>query len=89
MNRAFFTNNQNDKDMNINDNPTSSASQCAQIKAWLLAGNKLTSLDALNMFKCMRLASRIHDLREKGLDIRKERIQVASGKYVAQYSIAV
>ena len=73
--------------MNINDNPKSSATQCAQIKDWLLQGNKLTSLDALNLFGCMRLASRIHDLREKGLNIHTERIQVPSGKYVTQYSI--
>lgn len=75
--------------MNINDNYKSSASQCAQIKAWLQAGNKLTSLEALNKFGCMRLASRIHDLRNAGLEIQKERIQVPSGKYVTQYSIAV
>ena len=73
--------------MNINENQKSSASQCAQIKDWLLKGNKLTSLEALKLFGCMRLASRIHDLRESGLNIHKERIQVPSGKYVTQYSI--
>ena len=72
---------------NINPNPQSSATQCAQIKDWLVKGNKLTSLEALNLFGCMRLASRIHDLRETGLAIHTERIQVASGKYVVQYSI--
>lgn len=73
--------------MNINHNAQSSASQCAQIKSWLQAGKKLTSLEALNLFGCMRLASRIHDLRERGLNIHKERIQVPSGKYVTQYSL--
>lgn len=73
--------------MNNNDNAKSSATQCAQIKAWLLDGNKLTSLEALNRFGCMRLASRIHDLREQGLDIHTEKIKVPSGKYVTQYSI--
>lgn len=73
--------------INENPNPKSSATQCAQIKDWLLQGNKLTSLEALNLFGCMRLASRIHDLREKGLNIHTERIQVPSGKYVTQYSI--
>lgn len=75
--------------MNINDNAKSSASQCAQIKAWLLQGNKITSLEALTKFGCMRLASRIHDLRNAGLNIHKERIITPSGKYVTQYSIAV
>ena len=75
--------------MNINDNAKSSATQCAQIKAWLQQGNKLTSLQALDLFGCMRLASRIHDLRNAGLDIHTERILTPSGKYVTQYSIAV
>ena len=75
--------------MNINDNAKSSATQCAQIKAWLQQGNKITSLQALDLFGCMRLASRIHDLRNAGLDIHTERILTPSGKYVTQYSIAV
>ena len=73
--------------MNINDNPKSSATQCAQIKHWLQQGKKLTSLEALNLFGCMRLASRIHDLRERGLDIHTERITLPSGKRVTEYSI--
>lgn len=73
--------------MNINYNTESSESQCAKIKAWLESGNKLTSLDALRLFGCMRLASRIHDLVERGINIKKERIQVASGKFVTQYSM--
>lgn len=71
--------------MNINENHKSAATQCAQIAAYLQNGNKLTSLEALNMFQCMRLASRIHDLRDKGLDIVSERIQVSSGKRVVRY----
>ena len=73
--------------MNINDNAKSSATQCAQICNWLLQGKKLTSLDALNLFGCMRLASRIHDLRERGLNIHAEKIILPSGKRVTQYSI--
>lgn len=84
---ADITNTLTTTKMNINDNAKSSASQCAKIKAWLLQGHKLTSLEALKLFGCMRLASRIHDLREQGLHIHKERIQVPSGKYVTQYSI--
>lgn len=75
--------------MNINDNAKSSATQCAQIKAWLQQGNKITSLQALDLFGCMRLASRIHDLRNAGLDIHTERILTPSGKYVTQYSLAL
>lgn len=73
--------------MNINPNPKSSASQCALIKEYLEAGNKLTALDALKLFGCMRLPSRIHDLNKRGMNIKKEMIIVPSGKRVAQYSV--
>ena len=74
--------------MNYNENYTSSASQCAQIKQWLEEGKTITSLEALQHFGCMRLASRIHDLRERGVEIHTERIMTHKGKIVAQYSIA-
>lgn len=73
--------------MNINPNPQSSASQCALIKEYLEAGNKLTSLEALKLFGCMRLPSRIHDLNKRGMNIKKEMIVVSKGKRVAQYSL--
>ena len=73
--------------MNTNHNAQSSASQCALIKEWLENGGKITSLEALELFGCMRLASRIHDLRERGMDIHKERIVTSSGKCVTQYSL--
>lgn len=73
--------------MNINPNPQSSASQCALIKEYLEAGNKLTSLEALKLFGCMRLPSRIHDLNKRGMNIKKEMIVVSTGKRVAQYSL--
>ena len=73
--------------MNYNENKQSSASQCAKIRAWLLGGNTLTSLEALNLFGCMRLASRIHDLRERGMAIKKGRVTTPTGKSITQYSI--
>lgn len=73
--------------MDINDNKNTSATQCELILAYLQEGNTLTSLEALKMFQCMRLASRIHDLRDRGYDIKNERIQVPSGKYVTRYWI--
>lgn len=76
------------RESNDNDNEESCASQCAKIRAWLERGNTLTSLEALKLFGCMRLASRISDLRNDGVNVQKERIKTASGKFVAQYSIA-
>ena len=74
--------------MNINDNQKSSASQNAQIKEWLQQGKTITSLEALNMFGCMRLASRICDLRDDGIPIHTEKVRLHSGKYVTRYSLA-
>ena len=73
--------------MNTNLNEKESASQNKRILEWLKAGKTLTQLEALQEFGCMRLASRISDLRESGAKIKTEKIQVKSGKYVARYSI--
>lgn len=72
---------------NINDNEKSSLSQNKQIAEYLNNGGVLTQMDALKMFNCFRLASRINDLRNKGLDIVTEKIITASGKTVAQYRL--
>ena len=44
---------------------TDTDSQRAQIRAYLMQGGQLTSIDALNRFRCFRLASRISELRLK------------------------
>ena len=41
-------------------------SQTKQIKHFLECGNKLTPLEALDKFGCMRLAAVIHVLKEQG-----------------------
>lgn len=64
---------------------TSNASQCDMILGWLKDGHTLTSLQALQMFGCFRLASRIHDLRQRGEKIIVERVSTPSGKMVARY----
>lgn len=75
--------------MNNNENKTSSESQNAKILAWLEDGNKITALDALRIFGCFRLASRVYDLRERGHNITKEMIIQPNGKRVAEYSLAL
>lgn len=59
--------------------------QCKQIAAHLEGGKTITAIEALNLFGCFRLASRIHDLRVEGYPIVAERIKTATGKTVAQY----
>lgn len=60
-------------------------SQADQILAALLAGERITPLDALERFRCFRLAARINDLRKAGYDIKREDYETESGKTVARY----
>ena len=62
--------------------------QKARILAHLQYGRTLTALEALEWFKCFRLASRICDLRKAGYDVQKRTIKTNSGKNIAQYYLA-
>lgn len=73
--------------MNENWNPESSASQKDRIKNYLLAGNSITPLEALNKFGSLRLSAVIFNIKREGLDIKTEKVKTESGKYVAKYSI--
>ncbi len=75
--------------MNDNPNLASSKTQNAQIFAYLKAGNRLTSLVALNKFGCFRLASRISDLRRLHPEenIKVDRVKTIQNKTVAEYYI--
>ena len=77
------------KVMNDNPNIESSESQNKRILDYLMKGNRLTSLEALKMFGCMRLASRISDIRKNHPDINivVDRIETATKKKVAQYYV--
>jgi len=59
--------------------------QNARILAHLQSGRTLTALEALEWFKCFRLASRICDLKKAGHQIEKRTVQTNSGKRVAEY----
>lgn len=72
---------------NVNLNEEQCQSQKKQILAYLKTGKSLTQLEALYKFGCMRLASRINDLRNDGWGILTESIKLNSGKIVACYRI--
>lgn len=72
---------------NVNENKKQAMTQNNMIAEWLTKGYSLTSLDALRMFGCMRLASRICDLRERGLEINTCRIKTETGKWVTEYTL--
>lgn len=68
-------------------NPEEFASQKAMIRAHLLDGKSITPLEALNKFGSLRLSAIIFRLREEGLPIEMERLQVSPKKRVARYYI--
>ena len=62
-------------------------SQKAMVRAWLLDGKRITPLEALNRFGTLRLSAIIFVLRDEGLPIVTEKIQVAPRKRVAEYRL--
>lgn len=73
-------------------NMKSSTSQNCQILQHLLEGNKITPLQALDKFRCFRLAARINNLRDQGYAINCDRVSVTASdgvkSIVAEYSMA-
>jgi hypothetical protein len=67
-----------------NKNMNTQPSTTKKIEAWLLRGYKLTPLQALGKWGCMRLGARIYELRKGGMDIRTTPI-TRNGKTFAQY----
>lgn len=62
-------------------------SQEKQILRALKRGEKITPLEALKRFGCMRLSGRVYALRRAGYPIATDLIEVHGGKHVAQYSM--
>lgn len=52
----------------------------------LKRGYPITAIEALNLYRCFRLAARINDLRKRGYDIQTENIE-ENGKRYARYFI--
>tara|TARA_R100001463_G_scaffold134613_1_gene196975 strand:- start:406 stop:633 length:228 start_codon:yes stop_codon:yes gene_type:complete len=60
-------------------------SQLKMIKHYLESGGKLTPLDALDKFKCMRLAAVIHQLRNEGIKVETKTIKNGQKSYAQYY----
>lgn len=73
--------------MNNNPNNQTTDSQNRAILAYLKSGKRLTQLMALDLFGCMRLPSRIHDIKKAGIDIKDQFITLANNKRVKEYWI--
>jgi hypothetical protein len=62
-------------------------SQIENILAHLKNGKSLTSIECLELFGSLRLAARVHDLRELGHNIAMVKIETTSGKRVGRYTL--
>lgn len=58
-----------------------------QLARDLKRGKRITQLDALAEYGCMRLPSRIHELRSAGYAIETEEVLTSTGKRIARYFI--
>lgn len=72
---------------NINENQKTSKSQTDKILEWMLLGNSITPLEALNRFKCFRLPARIADIKKRGYIVYSEFVTTATEKKVKQYHL--
>lgn len=61
--------------------------QATEILRALKKGRRLTPLEALREFGCMRLGARVWELKRAGHSILSERIEVKPGTRVARYSM--
>jgi len=61
--------------------------QTEAILGHLKAGNRLTPMDALNLFGVFRLAARISDIRQEGHNVIAENV-TRNGKTFAEYRMA-
>ena len=73
--------------MNINENTGTSKSQTDRILEYMLEGNSITPLEALEKFKCFRLGARIADIKSKGYLVYSEFVTTPSEKKVKRYSL--
>jgi len=62
-------------------------SQIEAIKKHLQQGRPITPLEALQQYGCLRLAARISDLRDAGMNIRTDIIEL-NDKRFAKYTLS-
>ena len=72
---------------NINLNEETSQSQESKILDYMLRGNRITGMEALNLCGCWRLPARIADIVKRGFPVQSEYITTDTGKRVKSYWI--
>lgn len=73
--------------VNFNPNEVDSESQKKKILDYLKEGETITSLEALDLFHCFRLASRMTDLKNMGVSFDSTFVTTPSAKRVKAYFI--
>lgn len=73
---------------NENLNIETSTAQSHEILRALQSGERITPLDALSRFGCLRLGARIYDLKRQGFSIKSRMIKTSNGKRVSEYSLS-
>lgn len=70
---------------NYNPNKMATESQNRAILAYMRSGKRITQLVATELFGCMRLPSRIYDIKKAGIIVKDLFIKLASNKRVKEY----
>ena len=63
------------------------ATQCERILDYIAENGSITQLDALREFGCMRLASRISDLKRQGIPVQRK-METSKNRYGEPISYA-
>lgn len=63
------------------------ATQCERILDYIAENGSITQLDALREFGCMRLASRVSDLKRQGVPIKRT-METSKNRYGEPISYA-
>ena len=63
------------------------ATQCERILDYIKENGSITQIDALREFGCMRLASRISDLKRQGVPVRRT-METSKNRYGEPVSYA-
>ena len=80
---VILTFNPNPMKNKMQENPN----QTTKILLYLKEGNKITGMDALNLFGCWRLGARIHNIRAMGFNVKTDLITTSTKKVIAEYSM--
>ena len=59
--------------------------QIEEIRKHLQAGRPINPMEALSQYGCFRLSARIHELRRRGMDIKKRIVHTSNRKHFAEY----